>query len=138
MENSTDRAYLKIVDPTLVEGLLRIFKINGGSSVPVSDCDLQMNFYVYKFSTDTSQTLMINMGYEEEKSLFNMIHAKFSGCKKIQNFLKSTVICASKMLNMFTSETFDKTVIFFVLLDTQSVLLSHTIDLLCSMMAFSF
>lgn len=139
LEKSVDRTYQKIEDQELISVLHKIFQVNSQNLNPGStDCDLGMIFYVYKYLSDGSQTLMINMGYEEERSLFNMLHEKFPKSTETQNFLKSTVICASKMLNMFTSETFDKTVIFFVLLDTQNVLLSHTIDLLCSMMAFSF
>lgn len=39
---------------------------------------------------------------------------------------------------MFTTDHIDKTTLFFVLLDIENVLISHTMDMVTCMIAFSF
>lgn len=65
----------------------------------------------------------------------------YESCKQdpeMERYMESALIIASRILYQFTTDTINKNLLFFDLLDIENVLFSHSKTLLVNMLVFTY
>ena len=126
--------FKQVTDPQTIKNLLNVIQSESSKlDAEENQTENQHQFFVIKETFGKVETVFFISGLKNENSILNMIEKMFGINDKIRRYVESTITCAARILHMFTTDNIDKTIFFFILLDIENVLISHTTDLVTCM-----